>query len=224
MEVNCLFNSIKDLKNKFIISTVDKASNNFCIMCKVFYKKLLMEEYLGNSTYIKITYPYSEIKNRLNAFSKKLKFHISSLTFPYLFITTKFHKNPVKFRYVTCATNSYNCHAGKMFFNLLNKILKVIDEKGNSFIIYNNKPVLDYINANNSHIKSINVYDFENLFGSILHSDIVKVCSDIYEDFSSILNCDKSFWIILVNFCIFENVLQPTLISIRPLLFQDTCL
>ena len=58
-KVNCLFNSIKDLKNKFIISTVDKASNNFCIMYKVFYKKLLMEEYLGNSTYIKITYPYS---------------------------------------------------------------------------------------------------------------------------------------------------------------------
>ena len=102
-----------------------------------------MDEYLGNSTYIKITYPYSEIKNRLNAFAKKLKFHISSLTFPYLFITTKFHKNPVKFRYVTCASNSYNCHTGKIFFNLLNKILKVIDEKCNSFIIYNSNPDLD---------------------------------------------------------------------------------
>ena len=56
-----------------------------------------MDEYLGNSTYIKITYPYSEIKNRLNAFAKKLKLHISSLTFPYLFTITKFHKNPVKF-------------------------------------------------------------------------------------------------------------------------------
>ena len=69
-------------------------------------------------------------------------------------------------------------------------------------------PVLDYINKNNSHIKSINVYDFENLFGSIPHSNIVKVCSDIYvyDDFSSILNCDKSFWINLVKFCIFENV------------------
>ena len=52
------------------------------------------------------------------------------------------------------------------FFNLLNKILKVIDEKGNSFIIYNNKPVLDYINANNSYIKSINVFEF---FGCIIN-------------------------------------------------------
>ena len=50
-----------------------KASNNFCIMCKVFYEKHLMNEYSGNSTYIKITYPYSEIKSRLNAFSKLKK-------------------------------------------------------------------------------------------------------------------------------------------------------
>ena len=71
--------------------------------------------------------------------------------------------------------------------------------------IYNNKPVLDYINKNNSYIKSINVFDFENLFGSIPHRDIVKVCSDIYDDFNSILNCDKSYWINLVKFCIFEN-------------------
>ena len=29
-----------------------------------------MDEYLGSSTYTKITYPYSEIKNKLNAFAK----------------------------------------------------------------------------------------------------------------------------------------------------------
>ena len=76
-------------------------------MCKKFYKKkLLKDEYLGNITYAKVTNSYSDIKNRLNAFAKKLKFHSPSLIFPYLFITTKFHKNPVKFRFVTCATNS----------------------------------------------------------------------------------------------------------------------
>ena len=126
-----------------------------------------------------------------------------SLTFPYLFIMTIFHKNPVKFKFATCATNSYNFHAGNLFFNLFNKILKVIDEK--SQLLYNNKPVLDYIN--NSYIKSINEFEFENLFGSIPHSDIIKISSDGYDDFSSNLNCDKSLWIDLVEFCIFENVL-----------------
>ena len=55
--------------------------------------------------------------------------------------------------------------------------------KGNSFIIYNNKPVLDYINNNNCDIKSINMYDFKNLFDSISHKDIVKVSCNIYGDF-----------------------------------------
>ena len=77
------------------------------------------------------------------------------------------HINPVKFRFVSCATNSFRCHASKIFFNLLNKILIIIDEKGNSFIIYNNKSVLDYINYNNPYIKSINTHDFENLFANI---------------------------------------------------------
>ena len=94
-----------------------KLAITFILCVKVFYKKLLMDEYLGNSTYTKITCPHSEIRNRLNAFAKKLKFHISSLNFPYLFIQTKFHKNPVKFRFVTCSTNSYSCHAGNFFFN-----------------------------------------------------------------------------------------------------------
>ena len=44
-----------------------------------------MDKYLGNSTYTKITCAYTEVKKRLNAFPKKLKFHIFSLTFPYLF-------------------------------------------------------------------------------------------------------------------------------------------
>ena len=33
-----------------------------------------MDEYLGSSTYNKLTYPYSEITNRLNAFAKNESF------------------------------------------------------------------------------------------------------------------------------------------------------
>ena len=66
-----LYNGIKNCFKKIIISTIDEASNNFCIMYKVFYKKLLMDKQLDNSTYTKLTSPYSEIKNRFNAFAKK---------------------------------------------------------------------------------------------------------------------------------------------------------
>ena len=49
-----------------------------------------MDKYLGNSTNTKFISTYSETKDRLNAFANKLKSHIFSLTFPYLFIMTKF--------------------------------------------------------------------------------------------------------------------------------------
>ena len=74
-----------------------------------------MDEYLGNSIYIKLTFSYSEVKNRLNAFAKKLKFHIPSLIFPHIFITRKFHKYPIKFRFVACASNNYSLHADNFF-------------------------------------------------------------------------------------------------------------
>ena len=89
IKVNSLFSSIKVLKNTFIISAVDKVSNNFCIMCKIFYKKLFKDEYLGNNIKTKLTSPYSKIKNRLNAFAEKFKFHF------FIFLLHLFHKIPL---------------------------------------------------------------------------------------------------------------------------------
>ena len=77
----------------------------------------MLKSDIGNSAYTKLTSTYSEIKNRLNVFAKKLNLHLSNLTFSYIFIPTKFHKNPIKFRFVTCATNSYSFHAGNFFFS-----------------------------------------------------------------------------------------------------------
>ena len=54
-------------------------------------------------------------KQECNFTRMELHTYISSLTFPYL-ILTKFNKNPIKFTSVTCATNSYSCHAGNFFF------------------------------------------------------------------------------------------------------------
>ena len=59
------------------------------------------------------------MQQKRNEFAKKLKLHIYNLTFPYLFIMTKFHKNPIKFRFVTCATNSYSFYADKKKFQFI---------------------------------------------------------------------------------------------------------
>lgn len=67
----------------------------------------------------------------------------------------------------------------------------------NCFIINNNKPVLKYVNKNSKYITSIWYWKL------IPHDDVIK----IYKDFNSVLGCDQYFWINLVRFCIFGNIL-----------------
>ena len=64
-----------------------------------------------------------------------------------------------------------------------------------------------YICIKYTYIKFINTYEIENLFGSTLHCNVVKVCGNIYDDYCSVLNCNNLFWINIVKFCIFENIL-----------------
>ena len=94
-----------------------------------------------------------KLKKCILAFDKKnLKLSRNGFNFPYLFITVKFHKNPVKFHFVTCGTNSYK--AGKILFNALNSILKVLGPFNNCYIIKNNYKVLDFFRINDEKIKS----------------------------------------------------------------------
>lgn len=111
-----ILNGLKSLKDKWIVTVIDKASNNFGFMCKSFFKQLLLNEYNGNSTYNKFNSNKKELDNRILAFSKLHKFKINRMNFPYLFPTIKFHKNPIKFRFVTCSTNWYNSISSKKFF------------------------------------------------------------------------------------------------------------
>lgn len=46
--------AISGLKDKFVITTVDKASNNSAIKCKVLYTKVILDEYLCNNIYLKL--------------------------------------------------------------------------------------------------------------------------------------------------------------------------
>ena len=203
-----LKDNIQKLKRNFIITTVDKANNNFAIICKVFYKKLLKDEYTNNDTYDQVQKKELDIKRNILSKLQKLKVNIYNIKFPYLFVTVKFHKTPTKFRFVTCNTKGYNKKISCIFFNYLNVIAKAMENMENDFcIIYNNKNVIDFLNKENSG-KPISTFDFENLFTSIPHNNIIEICKDIYNEFNEIIKCTKEFWLKIVGFCIFENILS----------------
>ena len=108
---------IKKLHSRFVIVPVDKASNNFAIICKKFYLEVLMKELgitadkiVGNKVYehIKITenkffLQQEEANRELNNILSDGNRHI-----PLLYWTSKQHKNPYKFRFIAGASHCYN--------------------------------------------------------------------------------------------------------------------
>ena len=87
---------------------VDKAAGNFAFTCRKFYFLKLCQELgmnnaqPGNDTYLFVNRSEQEVCNELNA--KLVKYHASpkesEKKIALLYHTPKFHKNPVKFRYI----------------------------------------------------------------------------------------------------------------------------
>ena len=96
------------------ISPIDKASNNFAIICKEFYLEVIQGE-LGISEKIKGNSVYKPVNQNIDNIIEK---HVVSIkndfniiiketdkNIPLLYWVSKQHKNPYKFRFIAGATN-----------------------------------------------------------------------------------------------------------------------
>ena len=102
------------LKKLRLKASFKKASNNFAIICKKFYflnqgKELGLDSgRFGNNTYIRIDESEDQLCSRLKEEMTNL-FDISvpedCLKIPVLHWIPKFHKNPLKFRYIAGSKN-----------------------------------------------------------------------------------------------------------------------
>ena len=96
------------LKEKYVITVVDKAANNFAFTCKKFYFMKLASELgmdnpePGNDTYIFDNCTENQIVDRIKLGISKFRFvpESSEEKLALLYQTPKFHKNPPKMRYI----------------------------------------------------------------------------------------------------------------------------
>ena len=100
---------------------VDKALNNYAIICKSFYYPLF-NCVLSSDTNFKPSNDSIYVKNKIHAFYKLLKVHQSNFNYPYLVLIPKFHKTPVRFWTVTVDYNTYSNNANKILLNVLKQI------------------------------------------------------------------------------------------------------
>ena len=194
--------SINELQKSFVITYVDKAANNYAIICKKFYVNYLLD-YLNNNNQFKLDLnSINSIKQRIIKMYSDLNIKSKYLKFPYIVLIPKFHKNPIKFRTVTSGHNSYSTTASKLLLNKLNIINESLRYSNNNYFILNNSIELKIKLTSIRNLSGFQTFDFKDLFNSINISDLNKVILSLYNDyFNNHPNLNHA------NFTHFKNLL-----------------
>jgi len=109
--------ALRDLHEKFVITLVDKSTNNIAFICKIFYfKKLLEEVGIGPNTQISQTYQHiskeektliDELRNLDIPKCRPLKNNNKEHELPFMYLLLKMlKKTNIKFRYIVSSINS----------------------------------------------------------------------------------------------------------------------
>ena len=92
----------------------------------------------------------------------------------------KFHKNPVKFRFITSSVNCISKTAS-IFLNLaLDKLIEAVSlESEYNWIIKNNNKVLEMLNEKSDNQENFDnfkvaTFDFSTLFTTLPHNDLIR--------------------------------------------------
>ena len=183
---------INNIHKHFVITTIDKAGNNFAIICKKFYINIIKKELgirgniiEGNDVY---TYcEHSSVQDIINSQGMQLEqFHrdvkVENRKIPKLFMNPKFHKRPYKYRFIAGASKAITKELA-VDVNLCLKLIKKA-HKGYCKTIYNrtgynyfwsvdnSKEVIDKLNKIKNPL-SVHTYDFSTLYTN-LPLEIVK--------------------------------------------------
>ena len=183
--------ALEELHRKYVICMVDKASNNFAIMCKKFYfmnqgKELGLDSgRFGNETYLGIDESEDQLCLRLkDEISRKFDILVPDdyLKLPVLYWIPKFHKNPIKFRFIAGSKNKVLTLLEveiQKILNLLESHFKNYCEviRQNSgykyyFSINNTRQALDML-ENVENPSSFDSFDFSNLYTNFKHEDLI---------------------------------------------------
>ena len=188
---------IDNIHKHFVITTVDKASNNFAFICKKFYVNQMKNELgirdnrvEGNDVYTycenqSVEEIINEQCNNLETLHKKVR--ESNKNIPKLFMNPKFHKRPYKYRFIAGASKAITKDLA-IDVNLCLKLMKNI-HKGYCKSIFNRTGFNYYWSVDNSNevinkLRNINnpsaihTYDFSTLYTN-LPLELVK--DEIFE-------------------------------------------
>ena len=208
--------TLKQLHNKFIITVIDKASNNLVLICKKFYMEVICAELgidhknwtaKGNDIYKPTQDSREQIIRQHSHISEKfgVQLNISNSHLPSLYPIPKLHKNPYKFRFIAAGTTS----SMKSISIILDKILKHMKSHMRNYAkkVFQTKRVNTWWSINstaefiertksiaNNTKASIMTGDFASMFTALKQDTILKALNKLTDHcFKNALNngCNK---------------------------------
>ena len=167
------------LQQKFVFIPTDKAGNNITVVCKKYYMESIEQEVFNSENFVDTNLTPTDVAARHTEFLKQYGLKLSG-GIPFLYWTSKLHKNPFGKRFITSgkggSLETLSINIGICLKTILKVILK--DAKyqkartgiNKCFIINSRDPVIDFIkhsNMNTDINKTIRTFDFETLYTSI---------------------------------------------------------
>jgi hypothetical protein len=204
----------------FVITTVDKAGNNFCIVCKKHYLNSCTKELLNGVAYSKATFNKEEIITNGTEFCNKTGIIslMKAARVPNFHIRVKLHKKPIGFRFVAGSSKAPLAPVSQW----LTLVMKAILEDANnlwikvareipgapkvdtSWIIHDSQEVRTLIDRCNksrpNRVSSIHLatYDFTSMYTMISLEDLKIRLSNLLERiFSERYNDSRRRYILL---------------------------
>ena len=199
LQKHSIIKQLEVLHSKFVITPIDKASNNVAFICKRHYAQVLVDELgLENTndsapTYIKITnMNIEQIVKKHDEYVKKLfKTSIEDKCLPNMHWTPKMHKIPSKARFIVAAKY---CSL-KGLAQAVTKVLKMFYKQVENYsrksyffshvktfwVIKNKDPVIKTLKRLNDRkcAQSVSTYDFSTLYTKIPHPELKNVLNEI---------------------------------------------
>ena len=216
-----LTSELKKLSKRFIITTADKAGNNFVLICKKHYIAILCSELgisipngvhipvaKGNDVYELVLDSEEKIVEKHKVFSKSfgIKVGEEDMCLPVFFSIPKMHKDPYKFRFIAGARHSsiktlsvLFCQILKHFREHLRRYCDVITGNTgiNCFWSINNSQEAIKMLEQVSDIDCLVSGDFSTLYTKLMHSDVKKELQLIFSKLFT--NSGKRYIVVTYN-------------------------
>ena len=217
-------NKVKEIQNKYVIMPVDKAGSNFAFVCKRFYAEVLIAEIDSNNTFELTNFNHADVNTNFNNILKKYKVIPSCNNIPFMYATPKFHKNPVKFRFITSAVKCVSKELSIILNLLLDELYSRIERNSEfGWVIKNNRKVLESLeHCNQNPVGPGNymmaTFDFSTLYTALPHDDlihrIVSLANEYFDyeiyiqyNYKNII-ISKTQFVDILKFCIHNNYVQ----------------